>query len=225
MTRFVLRSASFILTFLIGIFLASIVFRANSTALNQSRFNDIELPSKQSNLDSLKSRPGCGVLDKNNPPLYISYERIQERMFTGEKKPEKAVVLRLKNNTSCSIFVYLYNPPDTSELEDSEVLKDGSFASVEYKVHNPKDLNTSTRSPEAKDEASWVGEIKRGRSSLFISPLKFFKAQFEMQVDFYYPWEIGTGQKSPDYLGETGNVGHQLFFYYWFLPKEVLEKN
>jgi hypothetical protein len=166
-----------------------------------------------------KSQSGCSVIDKNNPPLYISYERVEEKMLAGEKKSEKLAILRLNNNTNCSIFVYLYNPPNDSEL------KDDVFASIEYLIHNSKDPNAIIRAPEAKGEATWAGEIKGGQSVLFTTPLKYFKAKFEMQVDFYYPWEIGTGQKSPDYLGSTGNVGHKLYFYYWFLPKDVLEKN
>lgn len=49
-----------------------------------------------------KEQVGCRVLDKNNSAIFITYEGLEE-----DKKREELpkCLLRLTNNTNCSIFI------------------------------------------------------------------------------------------------------------------------
>ena len=79
------------LTFALLVFCALIV---SSFAINAS---GQEIPKRQN---------GCAYLNKEKPSLFLSYEReLTERNNTGQLA--KRVLLRLHNNSDCSINVEL----------------------------------------------------------------------------------------------------------------------
>jgi hypothetical protein len=172
------------------------------------------------------AQSGCNVLDKNNSPLYISYERVQELIPKDKKKPERQVVLRLNNNTNCSIFISLYDEPSNNKLTYGSIipLDNGAVIPLDYKIFDLSGDPGVFLNPPGAADVRWTAELKGNQSVLFIAPLKHFKVNSQLEVRFDYSWDINSGQKGLRSTRKFTNVRHDILFYTWFLPSELFQK-
>src|SRR3954470_22859072 len=66
---------------------------------------------------------GCAAIDKNNPPLFISFEQFDDKSWDGDKYV-KGALLKLNNNSNCTIaFEVAYGESRSSGM----VLRNGKL--------------------------------------------------------------------------------------------------
>ena len=178
---------------------------------------------------------GCIALDKKNPPLFISYERRDDKAWDGRNYVD-GVLLRLNNNSNCVIS--LIAPPGYSgELPPTFGFKDGKRVRLpnvrigSVKSGTTVELYYLTKYPS---EASLVLNrdfhvrdtiyLNNGDFILFSVPLKNFKRGGRVLVPFNYDWDSGSAAYMVDtrnYLIEA--VEHHLVFDRDLLPSDVLK--
>jgi hypothetical protein len=138
----------------------------------------------------------CVLSDPTRDVLFVEFERVEP----NSKNPlETIVVLRLKNNSSCSVLITAgsadkFRKPlrkDATALERvrpeyEPILPDGAFVpEMEYQYGAETEFRTSVRS-----DMLFEFELDGARSVLFGVPLGHFGGDFEgIAVSFNYKWE------------------------------------
>jgi hypothetical protein len=158
------------------------------------------LPPRSFAQQSLVPQGGCVALDKNSPPLFISFESRDDKVWAGDKY-EKGVLLRLNNNSTCVIS--LTAPPGViRDIPPNFGIKNGKL------VRLPDIRIGSVRNGEKvglyylmkyPGKASLVLEgdfhvrdtiyLKGGDHIFFSVPLKNFRRHGQLLVPFNYDWD------------------------------------
>lgn len=164
-------------------------------------------------------RAGCAVIEKGRPGQFISYEGL------SDTAPE--VMLRLHNNTSCSIIVETDDrsptrirklPNGGGRVEFVTSSEDGLKIPLHYLVQDRQ----RQRVPESAygwGDSVFTYEVLAGHSAVFAVPLTNFKKRLDVVVPFNYSWEGNQGVG----MG-TGGVSHRVSFLAEDIPEAVLRR-
>jgi hypothetical protein len=174
---------------------------------------------------------GCSVLNKDHPLLFISFERVDDKAWNGDKYV-KGALLRVRNNSNCAIL--LEAPPGEASsfrIRDGkltrlemEEAKDGQRVSLKYLMKYP-DQAFMVVGGFGGDVLDYV-RLNGGDSILFSVPLSNFRKRGELLLPFNYEWDMGAG--SEVVINEGGAkyrhaaVEHHLRFGPGLLPGELL---
>ncbi len=176
------------------------------------------------------SKQGCDYIDKAKPHIYISLETtgLVEEGKKGQKL--QLVMLRLHNNSTCSIVVEtddLVGSSEGDKLFKKEMSKSANGDLITKYIPDPPE---GARLPMFYDVQNglhdsprpvnyWYGRdlvfnyvVPAGRSVTFPIRAKFFSKRAIVSVPFNYQWE-----DSPD-LRTMGTITHRVVFSY-DLPK------
>jgi hypothetical protein len=165
------------------------------------------------------NQAGCALIDESRPAQFISYVGTSEMM--------KWAVLRLYNNTSCSIIVETDDksptrlnklPDDNFNVETVISSGDEVLLPIHYLVQDRKHW----RAPEPAygwGDSVFTFEILAGKSAFFNVPLTYFRKRLDLVVPFSYSWErkksIGMG---------IGGVVHRVYLLIEDVPETELRK-
>jgi len=180
---------------------------------------------------------GCFVLDKTRPALFISYERVDTHTRLSGDVFGKGVVLRLHNNTSCTIILDTNEDPPKPQArwgrdENGKVtvvslpleLKDSSHITLLYNTHYEDSRCYDERGPFDGDVIQ-VAKLRGGISILFSVPFEVLKRGGKLRVPFSYEWDRASYQR----IGGKGShfvvdsVFHNIYFTPELLPEGVLK--
>jgi len=143
---------------------------------------------------------GCQKMDRDRASLFISYEMLATT--SGPQAQSKTVVLRLRNNTDCVVWlVAIDNKPSGAQIVESgghrrieftDQLRDGIMVdNLKYYVV-PQGPQTQRRARKliAIDEVHIQFAVQPGRSVLFKVPLEEFNNPITIEVPFFYEWDV-----------------------------------
>jgi len=162
-----------------------------------------------------RAQNGCSPIDKRKPPQFITYERLSES--------QRAVTLRLRNNSTCAIVVIVANPPRRLvkspgvRFEEISGGADGIRIDPYYLVHHR--WRQILKPAYAWGDVIYTYEIPGGQSVIFDVPLSTFKKKFDVAVPFNYSWD------SRGMTTATGGVEHQIYFLFDDVPSMVTKKS
>lgn len=143
---------------------------------------------------------GCVALDKNKPPLFVSYERPDDRAWDG-RTYVIGVLLRLTNNSNCVISLtappgYPREVPPTSGIKDGKMVRLPDVRIGSIKSGEKVELYYLTKYPG--DESLYLDRdfhvrdtiyLNNGDYILFSVPMKNFKLHGRVLVPFHYDWD------------------------------------
>jgi hypothetical protein len=166
----------------------------------------------------------CSTLDKDRPPLSVSFESTDDRAWAGDRYVE-GVLLRLTNNTDCPVF--LEAPPDelryfrvrdgrAVRLEVGEV-RDKQRISLKYLVKYP-DRDHPVIGGFGGDVLDFA-KLDAGNHVLFSVPLSDFRAGGELRLPFRYEWEIAADARAVSEEGGPGRGVKAAEHYVTFAPE------
>jgi hypothetical protein len=162
------------------------------------------------------SKPGCTLINGARAGQFISYE----------KTVEKEVLLRLHNNTDCSIVVETDDKELTGfrRLPNGELLfvpitgsQDGVRLPLHYLVQDWKHWKMPVPAYGWGDSVFHY-TILAGQSVIFSVPLSHFRKRFDVLVPFKFEWE---GHRASINM-TSGRVAHRVYFLIEELPRSVL---
>ena len=178
---------------------------------------------------------GCVALDKKNPPLFVSYERRDDKAWDGRNYVD-GVLLKLNNNSNCVIsFIappgYSGATPPTIGFKDGKLarlpdarigsVKSGTTVGLYYLTKYPGEASLVLTGDFHVRETVY---LNNGDYMLFSVPLKNFKRGGHVLVPFNYDWESGNDAYVVDTLGFLVEaVEHYLVFDPERLPPSVLK--
>ncbi len=158
---------------------------------------------------------GCALIDKAHSAQFISYEA----------KSESKILLRLRNNTDCSIVVETDDVDPTQrkrlpngglKIEPVASSQDGVMLRLHYLVQDRK-RGEAPKPGYGWGDSVFTYEISTGQSVIFAVPVSHFKSQLDIAVPFNFSWEdkasVGMG---------VGGVVHRVYFLHDDLPSEAL---
>lgn len=183
------------------------------------------------------SESSCALINNARDSFFIEFERIEDKQNDGGKK-RKNIILRLKNNSTCSIqltsadlehFRVKENfPPNTSAQQKIEQIKNPKWREInndefiprfefvtELTVYNSLYVQ---RLSDASD-ITFSFSLKGGNSILFAVPFKNFEKKLLVLVPFEFKWETN---RAKDSFG--GDTHHLIWFSYSNLPDEIKQK-
>lgn len=162
------------------------------------------------------NQAGCALIDKSRSAQFISYEGSSE---TSE------VMLRLHNNTSCSIIVETddKSPTRLSKLPNGGVRAETVTSSqdgVRLPLHYLVQDRQRWRAPEPAygwGDSVFTYELLPGQSAVFTVPINHFRKRLDVAVPFNYAWEENRA------IGmAAGGVVHRVYFLVEDVPELVL---
>ena len=178
--------------------------------------------SASSNVEA-QERPanqtGCAFIEKSRPAQFITYD--------GASETTSEAMLRLHNNTTCSIIVETddRSPTRLRRLPNGGVTV-GTVASsqdgVRLPLHYLVQDRQRWRAPEPAygwGDSVFTYEILAGQSVIFTVPLKHFRKRLDVAVPFNYEWESDRAIS----MG-VGSVVHFVYFLVDDMPKAALHK-
>lgn len=146
----------------------------------------------------------CSLINDKYNSVYIAYEQAA-KIKNENGKAEDRVVLRLQNNTNCSIIIEtgsaekFYKPlPENPtamqriKREIDYVLPDNVLVpEVQYLYNDPK---THSQNKRIGGDMFFGFRVIGSRSFLFEVPLKYFNLKYfhKIIVPFRYDWELKT---------------------------------
>jgi hypothetical protein len=170
-------------------------------------FFTLFLSSPESKITAGQTTPPreCSAVDKGRPPLFISFERVDNKAWDGGKYV-KGVLLRMRNNSGCAIL--LEAPPGEASpwrvrdgklirLETSEA-KDGERLSLKYLMKYP--------GREVMVLGGFGGDVlesvrlRGGDSVLFSVPLRNFKQKGRAALPYTFEGAEAAGASAENYL-------------------------
>jgi len=184
--------------------LTSLLFSAAAGVAAQERSNN---------------KPGCTLIDVARAGQFISYE----------KTVEKEVLLRLHNNTDCSLVVETDDKELTGfrRLPNGELLfvtitgsQDGVRLPLHYLVQDRPHWKLPVPVEGWGHSASRY-TILAGQSVIFSVPLSHFRKRFDVLVPFKFEWE---GRRETINM-TSGRVAHRVYFLTEELPRSALLNN
>lgn len=169
------------------------------------------------------SELSCSIINKLEDSFSVQFEKVKEGLNERRKK-EKQVILRLKNNSTCSIMVissntdyFLEKLPSNAtlkdfmnrkiriELIDGEFVPDFDFLT---NIQITTDLFIANTSGSGDYKATLF--LKGGNSLLFSVPFENFKKKLSVIIPFEFNWE-----------SQRGDTHHLIWFPYKKLPEEL----
>lgn len=163
---------------------------------------------------------GCVVKEAVKPSIYISYEAA-----TGPENDRTKMLLRLHNNTNCTIVIEtsdLVTTPEANMLFKKVTRRDangsiattyipdapeGALLPVFYDIQRTKKHKPQPANYWAERDLINEYTVPGGRTITFPVDSKLFRKRFLISVPFNYDWE------HPDGLVTLGTVQHRV--YYW----------
>lgn len=184
-----------------------------------------------------QTQTGCRALDKEKPPLFISYAGADDKAWDGERYV-KGVLLRINNNSNCALTLTAEygesvspsvrtaikggKPTRPAALEEAALLN-GQRVSLYYlmKYPNERDMIVGGFGGDVLETTRLCG----GDYILISVPLKNFKRDGELLVPFNYEWDAGAGSRLKAADGDYGlqAVQHYLSFRKELLPPAMLK--
>jgi hypothetical protein len=169
----------------------------------------------------------CNRIDKTMPHFFMTYERIviEPHALEGTEYRKQAL-LRLRNNTDCTIILPTNDEGPSPQLmkllhrdqplKRTDALSDGQKVTLVYNLNNKRGANGTISVSDGCViyERSLAGQ----ESILFSVPLAYFKRGADVAVQFRYDSE---DQHVP-LLG--GDFGHYVFFRNGSLPSEIVRR-
>jgi hypothetical protein len=163
---------------------------------------------------SSRSLLDCSRIDKTKPPLFITLEVTES----------KNVLLRLRNNSHCSVLIPTNQLAGSLKLvpqgdgrvkfERIEELTDGARVPVVYNLFNRRGSKDTVIVSDGC--VVMTRSLSPQQSILFAVPLEDFKRNADVGVEFNYPWEEDDGS------AVGGEFGHYVFFRNEYLNKELI---
>jgi hypothetical protein len=151
----------------------------------------------------------CSQIDTTKPALFITFESADS----------KVILLRLHNNSSCSVGLptnqlgpsgkVVMQPNGGLKVEPTDELRDGSQVPVVYSLFNLRGSKGPVRVSDGCVVMTW--QLLPKRSVIFPVPLQFFRRLVDVGVDLY-EWEHDG----------SGPVTHSGFENYIFFLNESL---
>jgi hypothetical protein len=161
-------------------------------------------------------KPGCTLINVARAGQFISYE----------KTVEKEALLRLHNNTDCSIIVETDDKELTGfrRLPNGELLFvpiTGSQDRVRLPLHYLVQDSQHWKLPVPVDgwgHSASHYTILAGQSVIFSVPLSHFRKRLDVLVPFKFEWE---GYRESINM-TSGRVAHRVYFLAEELPRSTL---
>ena len=177
---------------------------------------------KASGQESPQGQAGCAYLDKEKPSLFISYEReLTEKSNKG--RPVGWVLLRLHNNSSCSIIVETGDMSGDETLFKKEVRKmpngevgtayipdppEGARLSICYDIQSSKTAAPKPANYLKYGDIAYTYTVPPGRSVTFVVDPKYFKKRYIISIPYSYSWEEITERNV------WGSILHRVLYFY-----------
>jgi hypothetical protein len=137
---------------------------------------------------------GCRLLDRDHPPLYLTYERFGDT--PDDKGGVRHVVwLRFHNNTSCAVRLFAVGPHRSL----TEVPPDGAEWQVDYSVFRKDRLVKFCYAACSDWDLIPVDELAPGNTAVFQVLQRHFLVGERIAVSYSYAWEWPFGL----YIGPT----------------------
>lgn len=173
----------------------------------------------------------CSLIDDAQGSVFITYEQTA-KVKNENGKFEDGVILRLQNNTNCSIVIEtgsaekFYKPlpenPTVMQRVKREIdydLPDNVLVpEVQYLYNAPK---THYQNKSVGGDMFFGFRVLGSRSILFEVPLKYFNLKYfhKIVVQFKYDWELKT-------KGGTfySSVNHSVDYSGGNFPEELLRR-
>lgn len=173
----------------------------------------------------------CSLINNSRNSVFIAYDHTA-KIKDERGKTEDGVILRLQNNTNCSIVIKtgsaekFYKPlpenPTIMQRIKREIdydLPDGALVpDIQYLYNAPKNhIQTSS----VGGDMFFGFQVLGARKILFEVPLRYFNLKYfhKIIVSFGYDWELET-------KGGTfySTVDHSVDYSGGDFPEELLEK-
>ena len=178
---------------------------------------------------------GCSALDKSKPPLFISFESLDEKSWDGNKYV-KGALLRLNNNSNCTINF-------------SAAVGEAQVTPIPFTITNGKmvrqpDVRTGSLTNGQRvslyyltkypDKKLWViggfgGDVLEtvylnGNNYVFFGvPLKNFQDDGEILLPYNYDWDAQIIIDKDGHKQRFATVEHYLRFVPEQLPANILK--
>jgi hypothetical protein len=162
---------------------------------------------------SVFAQDGCKLIKKNEPVIFISFERLIE------KDKKRIIQLRLNNNSTCTIVVPVKYEERRTANSESKACVPSTFGTLEsnsnaflfYEINDPR---TNTRYFPYGGDVVGSASLKGGQSVLFEISVKDYK-KGDFSLGFQYDWEVCNDRR------EMIILHHKLSFYSAELSKLI----
>lgn len=164
----------------------------------------VAIPSMTFSQERQVSQAACSLINRNEFPQFISYERVGEGEPNYKGETRQRVWLRIHNNTSCAIII----PTGSTKLTRSPGgrittdLQEGAEVVIRYEMH---DLQRSKAPALEQAQGGTLSVLPAGHSVIFSVPASSFTRAVRLRVPFAYEWE---GERPPG----LGPVIHDVQF-------------
>ena len=178
---------------------------------------------------------GCSALDKGKPPLFISFESLDEKAWAGDKY-EKGILLRMNNNSNCTIsFSAGYG--EAPKVPPNFVIRNGKMVrQPDVKIGSLTNgqrvsLYYLTKYPNKKllviggfgGHMLETVYLNGGDYVFFSVPLKNFQKDGEILLPYNYDWDEG---EAPQIITEKDGSKRRyetVEHYLRFVPQQIPE--
>lgn len=173
----------------------------------------------------------CSLIDDKHSSVFIAYEKTA-KVKDENGKTEDAVILRLQNNTNCSIIIEtgsaekFYKPLSENSTVMQRIKREIEYdlpnnalvPEVQYFYNSPK---THYRNISVGGDMFFGFRVLGNRSILFEVPLKYFNLKYfhKIVVPFKYDWELKT--KGGVF---HSSINHNVDYSGGDFPEELLRK-
>jgi len=177
---------------------------------------------------------GCVALNKNKPPLFLSYERQDDKAWDG-RNYVTGILLRLNNNSNCDISLtappgYVREVPPTLGIKDGKLvrlsdvrigsIKSGAKVELYYLTEYPGDKSLYVDGDFHVIDTIF---LNNGDYIFFSVPLKNFKRGGQVLVPFNYDWDTDSFLEGSRMKVLFRTTQHYLIFDPEQLPPEILK--
>jgi hypothetical protein len=169
-----------------------------------------------------KEQNGCTYLVRENPSVFISYER--ETIGQNAKGQSiRQMLLRLHNNSSCAIVIETDDimgdealfKKEVSQLPNGNILTkyipnppEGALLPIFYDIQEARNKAWRPANYWEGRDLVFTYTIPSGRSVIFPVEEKYFRRRFLISLLFSYTWE-----NNPQ-LRTSGTITHRVSYVY-----------
>ena len=165
---------------------------------------------------------GCAYLEKKKPSIFISYER-ETTGQNSKGQDVRQVLLRLHNNSSCTIVIETDDmccdetlfKKEISQLPNGNILTkyipnppEGALLLIFYDLQETKNKAWRPANYWEGRDLVFRYTIPPGRSVIFRVEEKYFRKRFLISVPFNYAWEENAE------LSTFGTITHRVAYAY-----------
>jgi hypothetical protein len=166
------------------------------------------------------------LLVKDKPSAYITFERVSQRKPKNKSESGEVIWLKLHNNSAWAIYLNTYSLHTDSEYTEIQTCR-GKIESLRQGVDvEPLYIAEHTRTGEkifALEGFTLTGStwLASGQTLLFAVPREHLVNEVTVYISFSYEWEWKWKGEKPDAEIDYKNIGHQVYFYAYEIPKGV----